>query len=85
MKDIFGTEVKTGDIIALGIRSGNVGALTLRVVIDPKTRKVKGLSGGTGNLGENNNSFVKLETSQLQNELGYKILDVAFKARNETK
>lgn len=77
MKDIFGTKVEAGDIIALGIRSGNVGGLTLRVVIDPETRKVKGWRGGTGRLGEHNNSFVKLETSQLQNPLGYQMLDMA--------
>lgn len=83
MKDIFGTKIKKGDIIALGVRSGNVGDLVLRVVLDPETRKVKGLSGGVGRLGEYNNSFVKLDTGQLQNELGYKILDVAFQERQK--
>lgn len=85
MKDIFGNNIKTGDIIALGVRSGNVGDLVLRVVVDASNRKVRGLSGGTGKLGEGNTKFVKLEIGQLQNELGYKILDVAYKFRKESK
>lgn len=76
MKDMLGTEVKDGDIIAIGMRSGNVGALALRVVIDADRRKVKGRFGGIGTLGEWNNNFIKLETSQLQNKLGYEMLDV---------
>lgn len=37
MKDLFGTKIKKGDIVAVGQRSGNSGAINLAKVLDIRT------------------------------------------------
>lgn len=38
--DITGREIKIGDVLAVGQRSGNSGALDIRVVADIKKKKI---------------------------------------------
>lgn len=39
MKDILGREIKVGDIVAHGTRSGNGGAISVKIIADSKMAK----------------------------------------------
>lgn len=41
MKDLLGREIKIGDIVAHGTRSGNSGALSVKIVTDMRNEPIR--------------------------------------------